>query len=68
MMQSDLMKYDPADGSEKPYPSEAKQYRRYHGKVAWLFNPWNGARRNAADIGSDTFGNLIVDSPACSGL
>ena len=67
-MQNDLMKYDPADGNERPYPSHAEQWRRYHGKVAWIFNPWTGARRNAMDIGSDTFGNAIVDSKPSTGL
>ena len=54
-----LMKFDPADGSEKPYPSHAAQYRIYHGTVAWLYNPWTGAKRKALDIGGDTFGLLI---------
>lgn len=56
-----LMKFDPATGEEKPYPSEANQYRAYHGKVAWLFNPYSGARRDARDVGSDCFGHAIVD-------
>ena len=37
--QQTLMKFDPATCEEKPYPSNAEQYREYHGKVAWLFNP-----------------------------
>lgn len=56
-----LMKFDPATGAEKPYPSEATQYRAYHGKVAWLFNPYTGDRRDARDVGSDCFGYAIVD-------
>lgn len=55
------MKFDPATGEEKPYPSNAEQYRTYHGKVAWLFNPWTGDNRSAQDIGSDIFGHLIED-------
>lgn len=57
--QQTLMKFDPATCEEKPYPSNAEQYREYHGKVAWLFNPWTGDARDAYDIGSDTFGQLI---------
>ncbi len=60
--QDALMKYDPVDGSENPYPSSAKQYRSYHGKVAWLHNPWTGEKRNPLDIGSDVFGLLISNS------
>jgi len=67
-MQNELMKYDPAYGYERPYPSHAEQWRRYHGKTAWIFNPWTGARRNPSAIGSDTFGNAIVDSKPSTGL
>jgi len=56
-----LMKFDPATGDEKPYPSDASQYRAYHGLMAWLYNPWSGKKRNPADIGSDTFGKLICE-------
>ena len=55
-----LMKYDPATGEEKPYPSQADQYRAYHGCVAWLLNPWTGERRDARDVGSDPFGHGII--------
>lgn len=58
--QAELMVCDPAYGTEKPYPSDAEQYRMYHGKIAWLFNPWTGARRDPRDIGSDLLGQLIV--------
>jgi hypothetical protein len=58
--QDELMKFDPATGTDNPYPSHAKQWRRYHGNRAWLFNPWTGGRRNADDVGSDTSGLLIV--------
>lgn len=60
MSQEKLMIVDPATGSEKPYPSHAKQWRIYHGKIAWLFNPWTATRRKAEDVGSDTFGQLII--------
>ncbi len=59
--QQSLMKYDPATGEEKPYPSHAEQYRAYHGQRAWLINPWSGNERDAYDIGSDVFGLLIED-------
>lgn len=59
MPQEKLMVVDPATGGEKPHPSHAAQWREYHGKTAWLINPWTGARRKAEDVGSDTFGLLI---------
>ena len=55
-MSNKLMKFDPATGKEKPYPSHAQQWREYHGKPAFLFNPWWGNRRHASDVGSDPFG------------
>ena len=57
---NDLMRYCPATGSDKPYPSEAEQWRKYHGATAWLFNPWTGSRRTAEDIGSDVFGLICM--------
>lgn len=54
-----LMLFDPMTCEPKPYPSHADQYRDYHGECAWLFNPWIGSRRNAYDVGSDRFGDLI---------
>jgi hypothetical protein len=61
MSQEELMVVDPATGAEKPYPSHAEQWRKYHGKTAWLFNPWTGLRRRAEDVGSDPFGHLIYN-------
>jgi hypothetical protein len=59
--QRTLMKYDPATGEERPYPSHAAQWREWHGDMtAWLFNPWTGRRRDARDVGSDVVGHLIV--------
>ena len=58
--QDTLMRYDPTDGSEKPYPSHAQQYRIYHGTVAWLINPWTGMKRTPEDIGTDCFGYAIT--------
>lgn len=60
-MQDDLMKFDPATGDLRPYPSHAAQWRNWHGKkVAWLFDPWTGRRRSACDVGTDAHGLLIV--------
>lgn len=56
-----LMKFDPTTGEQNPYPSCALQYRKYHGKVAWLYNPYTGTKRSVMDIGSDTFGQLIIE-------
>jgi hypothetical protein len=58
--QSELMKFDPATGDCRPYPSHAGQWREWRGDTAWLFDPWSGRRRRAEDVGSDAFGLLIV--------
>jgi hypothetical protein len=57
---NELMLFDPATGDGQLYPSHAAQWRRYHGEIAWLFNPWTGKRRNAADVGSDVYGLAII--------
>jgi hypothetical protein len=57
--QPQLMAFDPATGEPRPYPSHAGQWREYHGTVAWLFNPWTGARRLADDVGVDPLGRLV---------
>lgn len=54
-----LMKFDPVTGESEPYPSHPDQYRAWHGKVAWLYNPFSGTKRDARDVGSDVFGFLI---------
>lgn len=60
MQQQALMKFDPATGATKPYPSHAEQWREWHGySTAWLFNPWTGGRRSASDVGTDVLGRLI---------
>ena len=60
-MQSETMKFDPATGEPRPYPSHAEQWRKWHGhSCAWLFNPWTGGRRDARDVGGDTNGRLIA--------
>lgn len=58
--QERLMKFDPATGNPRPYPSNAKQWRDHHGKLAWLVNPWTEEKRDPGDIGRDPFGLLIV--------
>lgn len=61
MTQQSLMRYDPATGAERPYPSHAEQWREWHGyQTAWLFNPWTGDRRDARDVGSDVLGRAIL--------
>jgi len=56
-----LMQFDPATGERNPIPNDAEKWRSWHGKtIAWLFDPWTGIHRNAADVGSDTFGHLII--------
>lgn len=59
-MSDKLMRFDPATGEERPYPSHAAQWREWNGGMAWLFDPWTGARRHACDVGSDVTGLLIV--------
>ena len=60
-MQETLMKFDPATGEPRPYPSHAEQWLLYHGfSTAWLFNPWTGSRRGAGDVGTDPLGRAIV--------
>ena len=54
------MKFDPETGADKPYPSRADDWRKYHGAVAWLYNPWSGDKRDARDIGTDVYGLLIL--------
>ena len=60
-MQETLMRFDPATGEPRPYPSHAEQWRLFHGfTTAWLFNPWHGSRRGAGDVGTDPLGRAIV--------
>lgn len=58
--QETLMKFDPETGDTRPYPSRADDWRKYHGPVAWLYNPWHGEKRDARDIGTDVHGLLIL--------
>ena len=56
------MLYDTAYGMKNPYPSHATQYRKWHGHIAWLYNPWTGKRRHPMDIGSDVIGLAINEA------
>ena len=58
---SPLMLFDPIEGTHTSYPSEPNQYRKYHGKIAWMYNPYTGHKRDARDIGNDVFGYLIKE-------
>lgn len=58
--QNKLMKFDPQTGAQRPYPSEAVQYRRHHGAVAWLYNPWTGEQRGAGNVGADVEGKCMT--------
>ena len=60
-IQEKIMKFDPRDKSEQPYPSHAKQFREYHGIDAWIYNPWTGEERDTRDIGTDVLGAAIVE-------
>ncbi len=67
-LQDELMKFDPATGIAKPYPSHAGQWRKFHGEnTAFLFNPWSGTVRSAEDVGSDRFGYGIIQRNSTNG-
>jgi hypothetical protein len=59
--QDRLMKFDPQSSSPNPYPSLASHYREYHGRTAWLYNPWTGEPRTAHDYVVDNLGYSIED-------
>lgn len=58
--QEEPLRYDPATGEKIDTPITAQTYRLFLGVVAWLFNPWNGVKRDPRDIGSDVQGFLIT--------
>ena len=58
--QEKVMEYDPATGEKGCEPNLPDKYRKFHGKLAWLYNPWTGDKRDPRDIGSDVQGFLIV--------
>lgn len=57
--QTSFLRYDPRTGREMRQPVRAQEFRDYHGRVAWLYNPWTGDLRDVEDIGSDVYGHLI---------
>jgi hypothetical protein len=59
MNQQMPIKFSPDTGKENPVPDIANEWRKFHGEIAWIYNPWTGVMRHASDIGSDTFGQLI---------
>ena len=59
-IQNEPMLFDPATGEGNPGPDKADMYRTYHGRVAWLYNPWTGKPRDPHNIGSDVQGFLIA--------
>lgn len=59
-MTINIMRFDPQNGTKRPYPSQAAQYRIWHGQTAWLYNPFDGSKRHATDIGSDVQGYGVV--------
>jgi len=59
--QERLMVYDPATNEPHPYPSHAEQYRNFHGRLAWLYNPWTGKKRDPRDIGDDIYGRGMCE-------
>ena len=58
--QEALMLFDPADGKERPYPSNASQYRKFHKQLAWIYNPWTGLLRSSQEIAADLYGLLLI--------
>lgn len=58
--QTPFFKFDPRTGMKVDQPIRAQEFRDYHGRDAWLFNPWTGTARHVSDIGSDVLGHLIV--------
>ena len=58
-LQQEIMRFDPHDGESRPYPTHTEQFRKFHGKKAWIFNPWTGSMRDAGDIATDLQGLLI---------
>ncbi len=58
--QGAYFKFDPRTGIKVDQPVRAQEFREYHGREAWLFNPWTGSARDPGDIGTDVCGHLIA--------
>lgn len=57
---NDGMFFNPMTGKAEENLESPKDFRENNGVFGvWLFNPWNGKLRNAWDVGSDPFGQLI---------
>lgn len=57
--QNEPMSFDPVTGQSFSNPVDVNDYRIAYGKLAWLFNPWTGTKRDARDIGDDVLGLAI---------
>lgn len=60
--QNKRFNFDPLDGVERkvyPHDEGGDAWRAHHGAIAWLYNPWTGARRTAVEVGDDVFGVRI---------
>lgn len=56
----DRMFFNPMTGKAEDNLPSPKVFREENGIWGvWMFNPWNGKLRNAWDVGSDPFGQLI---------
>lgn len=62
-MSRSVMLFDPTNGEPEPFPNTVIAYRKWHGLLAWLYNPYTGRHRDVRDIGSDVEGHLITPSP-----
>ena len=62
-MQNALMKFDPATGEQRPYPSHAAQWRKWHGsRNGMAFRSFDGAAPRCARRRQRYTGLLIVPS------
>lgn len=59
-MNKEKMLFHPATGEMIP-PILPDEFRKENAGIAWLFNPFNGDKRDPKDIASDVFGALVVD-------
>ena len=61
-MQTANIKFDPETGVTNVHPSltKAADWRCLMNPPIWVFNPWTGEQRDARDVATDRFGQLIV--------
>lgn len=55
-----LMQFDPGTGVVLGEEWIAHHYRHEFADRIWIYNPYNGSKRDLRDIESDPFGVLIV--------